>query len=177
MSSVVVANSNPVYAKKIAAVLRTGGFYVGGVCESGAQLMDFANRHYLGGVVVTSVKLKDMSAVNLPRVIRRGYDFLFVIDPRFSGGEPEGCISLRMPLNRMELVATVGMFLNLAAAPVSAPRSEEDGEKGEQAIRRAKSLLMTRNHLTEAQAHRFIQKKSMDAGRKMAETAFIILNG
>ena len=34
---------------------------------------------------------------------------------------------------------------------------------------------MLRNHMTEAQAHRYIQKCSMDSGTDMTETAYMIL--
>ena len=43
-------------------------------------------------------------------------------------------------------------------------------------IEEAKNLLVERNNFTEPQAHRFIQKKSMDTGKKMIEIALIILN-
>ena len=32
------------------------------------------------------------------------------------------------------------------------------------------------NRMTEAEAHRFLQKKSMDAGMKMTETAQLIID-
>lgn len=44
-------------------------------------------------------------------------------------------------------------------------------------ITRAKELLMSRNCMTEEQAHRFIQKRSMDTGAKMVQTAMKILDG
>ena len=40
---------------------------------------------------------------------------------------------------------------------------------------RAKALIMDRNHLTEEEAFRYIQKTSMDTGRSMVETAEMIL--
>ena len=52
MSSVLVANAIADSAKKIAAVLRTSGLNVGCVCTTGSQTIDFANRHYHGGVIV-----------------------------------------------------------------------------------------------------------------------------
>ena len=79
MSSVLVANSNADYARKISAVLRTSGLNVSCVCTTGAQTIDFANRHYHGGVVVCSAKLRDMSALNLPEIIGPNYDFLFLL--------------------------------------------------------------------------------------------------
>ena len=42
-------------------------------------------------------------------------------------------------------------------------------------IKRAKQLLMERNYFTEAQAHRFLQKKSMDTGKRLIEIAAIVL--
>ena len=48
-------------------------------------------------------------------------------------------------------------------------------EREENYIRNAKFLLMERNHLTEEEAHRYIQKSSMDNGTNMVETAQMIL--
>lgn len=179
MSSIVVANSNPDFAKKIAAVLHSSGLYVGGVCVSGAQLIDFSKKHYHGGVVVCSVKLKDMPAVNLPRVIGPSYDFVFIVSPHFAGmSETIEYANLLMPVNRMSLVSTVNMFLNLEEeTPQSIKKKIDSGAVDEKrVILKAKNLLISRNNLTEPQAHRLIQKKSMDTGKKMVETAMIILS-
>lgn len=42
-------------------------------------------------------------------------------------------------------------------------------------IRRAKELLMEVNRMSEAEAHRFLQKRSMDTGAKLADTARLVL--
>lgn len=178
MSSIVVANSNPDYAKKIAALFRSSGLYVGGVCVSGAQLMDFTGKHYHGGVVVSSVKLRDMPAVNLPRMVGSEYDFIFLISPQLAGMcESIESASLMMPVNRMSLLSTVNMFLDLSEpTPAAVVRKAGSGTLDEkQVILKAKNLLISRNNFTEPQAHRLIQKKSMDYGRKTIETALIIL--
>ena len=44
-------------------------------------------------------------------------------------------------------------------------------------IDEAKSLLMERHGMTEEQAHRFLQKKSMDSGAKMVQTAKLVSGG
>ena len=179
MSSIVVANSNPDYAKKIASVLHSSGLYVGGVFVSGAQILDFASKHYHGGVVVCSVKLRDMPAVGLPRTVGPGYDFLFLVNPQLASmAESLEHACLLMPINRMSLISSVNMFLNLAdPTPPSVRKKVQAGSFDEkQVILEAKNLLIERNSLTEAQAHRFLQKKSMDAGRRMSETAMIVLN-
>ena len=43
-------------------------------------------------------------------------------------------------------------------------------------IRKAKELLMARNNMTEEEAHRYIQKRSMDNGTDLTETAQMILS-
>lgn len=177
MSSIIVANSNADSAKKIAAVLKSSGLLVYGTCSTGAQLIDLTNRHYLGGVVVCEVQLKDMLAVNLPRVASN-YDFLFLTKPfQADIAQSLESLSLMVPLNRLDLVTSVNMFLNIADRTDSRIKKKiAEGIPDEKAIiQKAKDLLMQRNHLTEMQAHRFIQKKSMDNCKKAVETAMIIL--
>lgn len=52
-------------------------------------------------------------------------------------------------------------------------------ESDKKVITAAKELLMERNNMTENEAHRYIQKISMDSATNMAETAQMIieLNG
>ena len=47
--------------------------------------------------------------------------------------------------------------------------------KQQETIRRAKELLMERNNMSEGEAHRYLQKSSMDNGTNMVETAQMIL--
>jgi response regulator NasT len=42
-------------------------------------------------------------------------------------------------------------------------------------ITQAKVLLMNRNNMTEEEAHRYLQKHSMDNGTNMVETAQMVL--
>ncbi len=51
-------------------------------------------------------------------------------------------------------------------------RSQED----QQIIRKAKELLMARNSFTEEEAHKYIQKRSMDNGTGLVEVAQMILS-
>lgn len=174
----MVAHSNPDFAKKIAAVLHSGGFNVSGVCTAGSQVIEFINRHYQGGVVVCSEKLRDMQADNLLRLPGSGYDFVFIRKAPPDNVSNAAGITLIQPINRVELIATVSMLLNISGfSSLGIKKKLAAGNLDEKkTIESAKNLLMTRNCFTEAQAHRFLQKKSMDSGKKMLETALIILN-
>ena len=48
-------------------------------------------------------------------------------------------------------------------------------EKEQNYISNAKMMLMQRNHLSEDDAYRYIQKSSMDSGTNMVETAQMLL--
>ncbi len=48
--------------------------------------------------------------------------------------------------------------------------------KQQETIRRAKELLMERNNMSEGEAHRYLQKNSMDSGTNMVETAEMVLS-
>jgi AmiR/NasT family two-component response regulator len=179
MSSILIANSNADYAKKIAAVLRSGGLNISGVCTSGSFVIDFANRHYGGGVVVCSTRLTDMTAASLPAIVGSNYDFLFIIQSKqsdFLRALP--CARLIQPISRMELLSSVNMLLNISdySSLTIKKKLQSVNFEEQQIVKEAKALLEERNHFTEEQAHRFIQKKSMDTGKKMAEIAMIILN-
>lgn len=179
MSSILVAHSNGEYAKKIATVLRSGGLNVNFVCTSGAQVLRFTNRHYQGGVIVCSEKLTDMPAQNLPQAAGTAYDFLFLLKSPPADPAPSlPFLRLILPVKRMRLISSVNLLLDLSGGgSLSVKKKIDRGGFDEKAvIESAKSLLMEQNGFSEPQAHRFIQKKSMDTGKKMIETALIILN-
>ena len=53
---------------------------------------------------------------------------------------------------------------------------KERTKEEQELINEAKALLMERNNLSEEEAHRYIQKRSMDNGTGLTETAQMILS-
>ena len=90
----------------------------------------------------------------------------------------DNLMSLSLPLKVHELLQTVEMMdysitrrrKKLRQRPKV--RSKEDQEM----LDRAKGVLMERNGFTEDEAHRYIQKRSMDNGTGLVETAQMILS-
>ena len=60
------------------------------------------------------------------------------------------------------------------AAWIPGPRERSEEEK--ELIGKAKALLMERNGMTEPEAHRYIQKCSMDNGTSLVETAQMVIS-
>ena len=90
---------------------------------------------------------------------------------------PPSVLCVGMPLKAGDLVNTVSMILSQIER-----RWKKDKKKPKQRswkeqnyISNAKMLLMERNHLSEEDAYRYIQKCSMDSGTNMVETAQMVL--
>ena len=82
---------------------------------------------------------------------------------------------LPAPVSKGDLTASVRMLLQMGRRLERALRPRRSPE--EQAlIQQAKALLMDRNGMTEEQAHRFLQKTSMDNGTKLLQTAQMVLD-
>ena len=53
---------------------------------------------------------------------------------------------------------------------------KERTEEEKQLLKDAKELLMGRNNMTEEEAHRYLQKRSMENGTGLVETAQMVLS-
>lgn len=83
---------------------------------------------------------------------------------------------LPMPVSRRDLIQTVRMLLRIGRRLERSDRPRRPREE-QAVIDRAKQLLIDRNGMTEEQAHRYLQKNSMDNRERLIETAQMVLGG
>ena len=83
-----------------------------------------------------------------------------------------------MPIKAYDLMNTLQMMLqNMDRRRRKRKKTIKSRTPEQEAlIRKAKELLMARNNMTEEEAHRYIQKRSMDNGTGLTETAQMILS-
>lgn len=92
--------------------------------------------------------------------------------------EVDNLVSLTMPLKVHELLQTLEMMegeirrRRKKMRQMPKLRTKED----QQLIEKAKAVLMERNGFTEEEAHRYIQKRSMDNGTGLVEVSQMILS-
>ena len=86
-------------------------------------------------------------------------------------------MAVTMPIRIYELVNTVEMLLYQLERRLKREKKKPKArsQRDQNYITNAKLLLMDRNHLTEEEAYRYIQKCSMDSATSMVETAQMIL--
>lgn len=178
VTNVIVAFSKLEDGKSIKNILIRNGFHVAAVCTSGAHAincMDGLNT----GIVISGCRFKDMVFQDLWNSLPQGFVMLLMASPaRLSANVPEGMVFLPMPLKVQDLIGTLNMMTRaqMRRRRKGKPEYKERSEKERQTIAGAKSVLMERNNMSETEAHRYIQKCSMDSGTSMVETAQMVMS-
>lgn len=178
MTNIVVAFSKPGDAKNIKSILMRNGFQVVAVCTSGSQVLNSLEDLH-GGIVVSGYHFEDMIYQEIQECMPKGFDMLLVASPsRFGGVMPQDMVCLPMPLKVHDLVGTLEMMCQRQLRRKRQMRQEPAArsQRENQVIAKAKELLMERNNMSETEAHRYIQKCSMDNGTNMVETAQMVIS-
>ena len=86
------------------------------------------------------------------------------------------CIA--MPIKVRDLLNTIDLMAEQISRRKKRLRQKPKvrSEEEKKILLEAKSLLMERNHMSEEEAHRYIQKCSMDSGTNLVETAQMVLS-
>lgn len=165
-------------AKSVRSILIKSGYGVDAVCCTGAQALRAAN-DLDSGMIICTCRLPDMVYQELYEYLAPRYEMLLI----GSGNQVEECTQAQIttlctPLKVHELLEAVAGIASRYAAKRKQRRKQPKSRSAEEnrAIAQAKLLLMEREHLEEAQAHRYLQKRSMENGTGLGETALMILS-
>lgn len=178
MVGIIVVFPSRDNAANIRNLLVKNGFDVIGACTTGAQAINFADM-VNEGIIVCGYKFKDMMYSDLREYLPESFDMLLIASAdKWSEEELEGMVGLPMPIKVYDLINTLEMMLrNMEHKRKKRKAEYKNRDPGERAvIQKAKDLLMERNHMTEPEAHKYLQKCSMDSGTNMAETAEMVLS-
>lgn len=174
MIRTVIALGTGERADSICSALEQSGVEVRYRCRTGAEVIR-AIRKMGGGVVLCPFKLPDMTADTLASNLNGIATLLVLAKPQnLELCEEENLFKIPIPVRMAELIGSVNMLLQMdrmRAARAVPKRSEAD----QALIEQAKALLMERNGLAEAAAHRYLQRRSMETCVPMEETAKIVI--
>ena len=174
MERIAVAFASQEAQNRIARLLESNGCVLAGCFFTGADTIRAVHK-LNGAIVVCGFKLRDMTAGDLAFRLR-GEAALLVVSTaaNLELCEGENLYKLATPTSRSEFFASLELIRNTAGPFSPPPPHRREEEK--QLIERAKALLMEINRMSEAEAHRFLQKRSMDTGRRMVETAQLVID-
>lgn len=176
--NIIVAFPKQDTARSIKKILMQNGYHVDSVCTTGSQALQSANE-LGGGIIVCGCRFVDMMYTELHEYLPPQFELLLVASPaNCSERALANIVCLSTPLKVHELIQTVEMmestFIRRKRKQKEKPKVRSEEEKS--LIVEAKALLMERNNMTEDEAHRYIQKRSMDNGTGLTETAQMILS-
>lgn len=178
MVNVIVAFPKIEDAKGIRNLLVKYGFLVAGVHTSGARAL--ARAYELGNcIIVTGYQLTDMIYEELWESMPDHARMLLLTGKDvWADCSGKGILYLAMPFRPRELIETMNMLVDQILAVrrkrKTGPRTRSSRE--EEIINDAKGILRERNHMTEEEAHRYLQKCSMENGSDLVETARMVLS-
>lgn len=176
MASIIVVFPKAENASNIRNILIRSGYQVAAVCTSGAQALQAAD-DLDEGVVVCGYKFTDMLYSQLKEDLPAGFEMLLVAsDHVLANCMDREIMRLSLPLKVADMIDTLEMLLGniMRRRRKKQQKPKVRSEKDRKLIEDAKRLLMERNRMTEEEAHRYMQKCSMDSGTNLVETAEMV---
>lgn len=176
MAGIIVVFPKEEDSRAIRNLLVRNGFNAVASCMSGAQAISRADD--LGeGIIISGYRLSDMRYTDILDSVVGRFEMLLIASPDRLVEEEISISTLTMPIKVRDLINTVEMMENnILSRRYKKKKKIHQRDPEEQAIiNQAKTVLMEKNHISEQDAHRYIQKTSMDSGNNMVETAKIIL--
>ncbi|MBR1738394.1 MAG: ANTAR domain-containing protein [Firmicutes bacterium] len=172
---VIIAFKNDTVSENVSRMLKSGGINTTVTCSTAAEIRKQCL--YLGeGIIICGYSFADSSIMTLIDDIPESFNVILIGKfEQICMCDDERIFKLAVPLKREDLIYSVSMMMNFdESGDYHKPKIKSD-EKNE-LIEEAKRVLIDKYDITEEQAHRYIQKKSMDTGRKIVDIARAILD-
>lgn len=166
MKDIIVAYPSKKTALHLAGLLEEGGVSVSHVCALGASVLQIALQMH-AGVVVCAASLSDMRAEELAERLPFGFDVLAI------GMGTDGMSNLVF----MHPPLDYGDFINTALVlSMGSGGTARRDNGGQEAVDKAKEILACTRGFTEPEAHRYLQRMSMESGKKLEAVAREIID-
>lgn len=157
----------------IASLLEKNGLPVRCACRSGQEAVRVA-KHLDDAVIVCGYKFPDMTAERMAHQLSGAATILLVArGTLLELVEDDSVFRIPAPFRPAELVGAVRMLTQLTGRGRRAAGKRSEDEK--QLISEAKALLMEQTHCTEEEAHRYLQRQSMERSLKLTEVARFVI--
>lgn len=175
MEKIILAFENEANALRLKEILESNAVAECTLCRTADQVRRAVQT--LGiSVVVCGYKLADSSCENLYADLPPTCFMMMVaVQSRLEMCGSDEIFKLPAPVRKEALISSVRMLLQMCGSFVRVSRQPQRSQAEAALVAQAKALLMDRHGMTEAQAHRFLQKRSMDSGRRLADMARLVL--
>jgi len=177
MSGIVIVLPRQEDGETVKGLLVRNGYQVNAVCSSVSQALVVLDS-LEEGIIICGYRMVDMFYSELYECMPKGFEMLLMASGNLlSECRGSNIMCLEMPFAIPNLISTVELMLEGICFRRRKRKEKAKERKPEDKviINKAKALLMSRNNMTEQEAHRYIQKCSMDNSTNMVETAQMVL--
>ena len=170
MARIVIASASQTGRERMLHLLVSSGFSVFRCCTSGSEIRRTMNECD-DGIVILIGSLPDCKADELQWDYGERIQILLIARREvLDSCEAQEIFRLAMPASSQAVVGAVEMLSQLHQMRL--PRRMGSAR---QIVEEAKQLLMEEQHLSEPEAHRYIQQYAMNHGLRMADYAAQII--
>ena len=177
---IVIALSNIETTNKLKSLLTQEGYDIISLCTSGNELIRLVLQ-YSPDLVLVGYKFKDMSLLDVYETLYDATSFLAIVNEPYRSYIEEDtdiyCIGTKISnvllTNAIDLIFQSKRRIKKLKDQVEKLENTLEERK---LVEKAKGLLMQNSGLTEHEAFRYMQKISMDSGKKMRDIASLLLS-
>lgn len=179
MRQLIIAFADSQLAQGLSQIFRNNGLSVNSVASSGLQALSQAANSPDGGLIVCPANLPDMPAQELMKLLPESFDLLVLLTSRQNSSiRGPGIFTLIYPFSRnmiaqsaKQILATRQILENDTPRHNFHTAGKNRSGSEQMLIEQAKLYLMNKQNVSEQEAHRYLQKQSMETGVRMAELA------
>lgn len=170
MARIVIAGSSEQSRSQISRLLASSGYPIFRCCTNAGELRRALNEAE-DGVLILAGQMPDCSPDELALDYGERVQILLIAKPAvLEACEAQDIFRLAMPTSSHAVLGSVEMLTQLHQM-----RMPKRGNKDRALVEKAKRLLMNRQKLSEAEAHRAMQQYAMNHGMKMTEYAIKVI--
>ena len=176
--NIIVAFAKQADVINFKSILSRGGYDQVKACTSGVQALS-AMEDLGSGVIICGYRLSDMLYTELLQDLPPYFQMLMVGStdkaPDFSS---DSLVYLATPIKKSDLFSTLELMIEGVTRKKKKAKERRLARTAEdkKTIEAAKAILMERHHMTEPEAHKYLQKCAMDSGTNMLETAEMVIS-
>ncbi len=176
MRNIIIARTSAKLISSLETLFMQIKIPVSAVCKSGSEIR--AIQSNFQDAILVCGPLKDMPAIYVSKILPNEWDMLLLV----SSSQPfpyyvSNVTAINLPINKREflqLIQEVSNTQNQTFATKTTAKSTKS-EEDKTIIEEAKRKVMSQRGMSEGDAHKYLQKYSMNIGVSMAEIARRIL--
>ncbi|MCR4739197.1 MAG: ANTAR domain-containing protein [Lachnospiraceae bacterium] len=180
MENIIIALPKRKESEKIGRILTSFGIETPVIYSSLPEILSASGKGE-PGILIMGENLNNISYFEVCEYLPENYDVILLSEGINDRSIRDGVVGISIPFRPEELIKTIDIICSVHERRILKKQKHHSipfagrSVKDKQIIDRAKRILMEKKDMEEPEAHRYLQKCSMDAGVSLVESAKKIL--